>query len=62
MLKLDRCELLAVVDVARDLGVGFLKLARFQNQFARGQKTIGSHLNRVDGEMRRLLAYFDNPA
>ena len=42
LLKFDQCELLAVVDVARDLRVDFLKL--FRNQFARGQKTIGSHL------------------
>ena len=27
LLKLDRCELLAVVDVTRDLRVDFLKLA-----------------------------------
>ena len=36
------------VDVARDSRVDFFKaraIARFQNQFARGQKTIASHLN-----------------
>ena len=34
-------------DAARDLRVDFLKaraIARFRDQFARGQKTIGSHL------------------
>ena len=36
------------VDVARDSRVDFFKaraIARFRNQFARGQKTIASHLN-----------------
>ena len=35
------------VDAARDFRVDFVKartITRFQNQFARGQKTIGSHL------------------
>ena len=37
-----------MVDVARDLRVDFFiacAIARLRNQFARGQKTIGSHLN-----------------
>ena len=44
--KFDQCELLAVVDVARDLRVDFLKLApsRDFETSSRGQKTIGSHL------------------
>jgi len=31
LLKFDQCELLAVVDVARDLRVDFLKLAPLRN-------------------------------
>ena len=45
LLKLDQCELLSVVDVARDFR--FFKacaIARFQNQIARGPKSVGSHL------------------
>ena len=39
-----------MVDVARDLRVDFLKLAPsrdFETSFARGHKTVGSHLNLV---------------
>ena len=32
------------VDAAHDFCVDFLRLARFRNQFARGEKTIASHL------------------
>ena len=48
MLKFDQCELLAVVDVARDLHVDFVKLAPLRDfeTSSRGQKTIGSHLKK----------------
>ena len=49
--KFDQCELLAVVDIARDLHIDFLKLARsrdFETSSRAAKKTIGSHLNNVE--------------
>ena len=46
LLKFDQCELLAVVDVVRELRVDFLKLAPSRHFETRSHavKTIGSHL------------------
>ena len=48
LLKFDQCELLAVVDVARDLREDFLKLAPsrdFETSSRAVKKLEGNHLN-----------------
>ena len=49
MLKFDQCELLAVVDVARDLHVDFLKLAP-----SRDFKTSSRAVKKLKGATLRL--------
>ena len=51
MLKFDQCELFAVVDVARDLSVDFLKLAPsrdFEISSRAVKKLEGATLSRID--------------
>ena len=61
LLKFDQCELFALVDVARDSRIDFFKacaIVPFQNQFVRGQNTIGSHLNMKRIKRRIIIEGF----